>query len=243
MSETLADRRDDAAGQAPRPIVIASPHARTDALEASVRAALPERRILRIRDRDELTATRLERLEPELVMLPHWSWIIPASVHERFECVIFHMTDLPYGRGGSPLQNLIVRGYTETMISAFRCEAGLDTGPIYLKRPLTLEGTAEEILRRASEVIAGMIVDIVRDRPTLVPQAGDVVNFARRRAADGDLAPLAELATVHDYIRMLDADGYPPAFLETAHFHLEFTEARLMDDFVQATVRIRRRSS
>ncbi len=27
----------------------------------------------------------------------------------KFECVCFHMTDVPYGRGGSPLQNLIIR--------------------------------------------------------------------------------------------------------------------------------------
>ena len=47
------------------------------------------------------------------------------------------MTDLPYGRGGSPLQNLIVRGHKHTMISAIKCVKELDAGPIYLKKPLT----------------------------------------------------------------------------------------------------------
>jgi len=38
------------------------------------------------------------------------------------------MTDLSYGRGGSPLQNLIVRGYKDTMISALWIEKELDSG-------------------------------------------------------------------------------------------------------------------
>ena len=44
------------------------------------------------------------------------------------------MTDLPYGRGGSPLQNLIINGHKETMMSALRCVQELDAGPIYLKK-------------------------------------------------------------------------------------------------------------
>ena len=31
------------------------------------------------------------------------------EIHENYKCIIFHMTDLPFGRGGSPLQNLISR--------------------------------------------------------------------------------------------------------------------------------------
>ena len=48
------------------------------------------------------------------------------------------MTDVPFGRGGSPLQNLISRGIYETKISAFRCVAEMDAGPVYPKRPFSL---------------------------------------------------------------------------------------------------------
>lgn len=47
--------------------------------------------------------------QPDYIFLPHWSYIIPREITDNWECVVFHMTDLPYGRGGSPLQNLIVR--------------------------------------------------------------------------------------------------------------------------------------
>ena len=95
-----------------------------------------------IEKKENLTPERLRQHNPRYVFFPHWSWIIPRDVYEHYECVVFHMTDLPYGRGGRPLQNLIVRGHKETKISALRVEAGIDTGDIYLKRDLSLAGTA-----------------------------------------------------------------------------------------------------
>ena len=70
------------------------------------------------------------------------------------------MTDLPYGRGGSPLQNLIVRGHSETKISALKVEKKLDTGDIYLKKNLSLEGSAQKIFQRANTSIIDMIKEI-----------------------------------------------------------------------------------
>ena len=42
------------------------------------------------------------------------------------------MTDLPYGRGGSPSKS-IIRGLKTTKITAFKCVAEIDAGPVYLK--------------------------------------------------------------------------------------------------------------
>ena len=186
----------------------------------------------------ELTLEALDALRPKYVFLPHWSHIIPTAIHSAHECVIFHMTDLPFGRGGSPLQNLIARGIQGTRISALRCGDGLDTGPIYLKKPLTLDGAAREIFLRAAAIIEEMIVEILETNPVPVEQTGVPVVFARRKPEEGNLAPLAELRQIYDFIRMLDADGYPKAFLETEHFRLEFNRASLQTDSVVADVRI-----
>jgi methionyl-tRNA formyltransferase len=47
------------------------------------------------------------------------------------------------------------------------------------------------------------------------------------------------VASVYDFVRMLDATGYPPAFLEAGALRLEFSESRLGEDYVDARVRIR----
>lgn len=222
-------------------IVIASPHDRNDKLESTLRSRLKNFSVLRIRSPADLDLDFLEDCNPSWIFFPHWSWHIPENIFIKFQCVIFHMTDLPYGRGGSPLQNLIVRGINETQLTALRCVATLDAGPIYMKHPLSLLGSAEEVLLRASNLIGEMIERIVREQPTPQPQIGEPTIFRRRTPQDGDLAELCELEKVFDYIRMLDADGYPPAFLETEHFRLEFSRASLKSDSVVADVKISRK--
>jgi methionyl-tRNA formyltransferase len=223
-------------------IALATPHVRHDLLANRLR----EHRgldVLRIRERQELTAERLAAFGPSYVFFPHWSWKIPAEIHEAFECVIFHMTDVPFGRGGSPLQNLIVRGFKETRLSAIRCVAELDAGPVYMKKPLSLSGTAEQILGRAAALTEDMIVEIVERRPAPVPQQGEAVEFRRRTAADGNLALAANLEQAYDFIRMLDGAGYPPAFAEVARLRCEFTDATMNDGYLEARVRITERKN
>src|SRR6266568_8505737 len=114
----------------------------------------------------QLSASSVSRIAPRYIFSLHWSWRVPADIINNFECVCFHMTDVPYGRGGSPLQNLILRGHQETMISALRMTQEFDAGPVYLKEPMSLEGRAEGIYVRAGEVAAKMIARIIREQMT-----------------------------------------------------------------------------
>lgn len=195
-----------------------------------------------ITDPQELTAEKIGKIKPRYIFFPHWSWKIPAEIYDNWECVVFHMTDLPFGRGGSPLQNLIVRGIKETKISALKVAAEMDAGPIYLKKGLVLDGSAAEILKRASGIIyREMIPFIIKNEPVPQAQTGEPVLFKRRAPEQSDLAPLASLAEVYDQIRMVDAEGYPRAFLETGEIRYEFSAAEDLGDRIKAEVIIKRR--
>ena len=191
-----------------------------------------------IRSKEDLTIERLTAIHPEIIFFPHWSYRIEAGIFDRFESVIFHMTDLPFGRGGSPLQNLIVRGIYETQISALRCVEEMDGGPIYTKKPLSLYGSAEEIFLRASKVIEGMIVEILEKKLKPVTQTGEPTFFKRRKPEESNLAAASSLDQIFDMIRMLDAEGYQNGFLEVGDFRFEFTRAARKQDQVVADVRI-----
>lgn len=180
----------------------------------------------------------LETINPSKIFIPHWSYIIPSKIYERFECIVFHMTDLPYGRGGSPLQNLIIRSHHQTKISAIRVAAGVDTGNIYLKKDLDLSGTAQEIFSRSSLIIKSMIQEIIDKNIEPKPQKGEVLEFTRRKPEDSNLSHLDSIDRVYDYIRMLDCEGYPPAYIETEHFRFEFTKAEKHTQEIEANVRI-----
>lgn len=188
---------------------------------------------------DDLTDTFLAEFNPKFIFFPHWSRIIPKRVFERYTCVVFHMTDLPYGRGGSPLQNLIVNGVKETKISAIRVSDGIDTGPVYLKEPLSLDGSAEEIYRRASEIVfSRMIPRFLTGNIVAKPQEGPVVLFRRRTAEQSEITSDMDLDQVYDQIRMLDAEGYPAAFLRFGKNRYVFKQVENIDGHLNASVQI-----
>jgi methionyl-tRNA formyltransferase len=190
---------------------------------------------------EELTAARIADLSPRYLFLPHWSWRVPNEILDRVESVCFHMTDVPYGRGGSPLQNLIVRGHKSTMLTALRMVEELDAGPIYLKRPLSLEGRAEDIFLRAAELTYDLIAEIIAKEPIPVPQVGEPVVFRRRSPEQSRLPQDVPIAGLYDFIRMLDAPTYPKAFSELGDVRLEFDNARLTaPDVIEARVTIRK---
>lgn len=80
----------------------------------------------------------VNKITPCYIFFPHWPYIIPKEIYMVYKCVVFHMTDLPYGRGGSPLQNLIARGIENTKISAIDVEEKIDAGAVYMKEDLNL---------------------------------------------------------------------------------------------------------
>jgi methionyl-tRNA formyltransferase len=190
----------------------------------------------------ELTLDAVHQLAPRYIFFLHWSWKVPDELVDRYECVCFHMTDVPYGRGGSPLQNLIVRGHRETKLTALRMSHDFDAGPVYLKQPLSLEGVAEEVYLRAGRLSAGMIQRIIRLEPKPMPQKGKAVNFKRRKPEQSELtnSSAASLEQLYDSIRMLDAEGYPRAFLHHAGFRFEFSRPALYDGRIVADVKITR---
>lgn len=195
---------------------------------------------LLIDSKNDFNLEKLNQYKPDKIFIPHWSHIIPSVIHKNYECIVFHMTDLPFGRGGSPLQNLIVRGFNTTKITALKVDQGLDTGDVYAKKTLSLEGSATEIFERSSFIIKDMIFDIITNRIKPIPQIGEVTEFNRRRQEDSNLRGLSDITKVYDYIRMLDCEGYPHAFIDTTNFKFEFNNASFDETrkIITANVRI-----
>jgi methionyl-tRNA formyltransferase len=188
---------------------------------------------------EELSFLLTERPEPRYIFFLHWSNRVPDDWLEKYECVCFHMTDVPYGRGGSPLQNLIERGHRETMLTALRMVHEMDAGPVYAKRSLSLEGNAEEIYLRAGRLSFAMISYIISNQILPKDQIGEPVNFKRRTPEQSQVpVDLRDLMPLHDFIRMLDAEGYPQAFIDHGEFRIHFSRATLYDGRIVADAKI-----
>jgi LmbE family N-acetylglucosaminyl deacetylase len=163
---------------------------------------------------EELTVERLKELDPEYIFFPFWSNYIPPEIYENFECVIFHTSDLPKGRGAHPIQNLILRGVETTKICALRCSKEIDAGDIYLKCDVDISyGTADEIYDRIECIIHNkMIPYILKNKPTPTPQEGkptyyekigtrNIADFIRIHPDDIELGCYGTLEKLKD-------DGY-----------------------------------
>jgi methionyl-tRNA formyltransferase len=192
-----------------------------------------------ITEPSELTVEKIKLINPKFVFFPHWSHIVPNEILNITTCVCFHEADLPYGRGGSPLQNLISLGHRETVVTALKMSEELDAGPIYLKRPISLEGLAEEIFLRTAYVVAEMIKVIITENPIPFEQVGKPTLFKRRKPSESIIPEDKDnLIELYDHIRMLDAEGYPKAFLESGGFRFEISRPALKTSEILADVRI-----
>lgn len=196
-------------------------------------------KVVLLTDKADLIYKNIKGIDPEYIFFPHWSWMIGKDIFNNFKCIVFHMTDLPFGRGGSPLQNLITRDIDKTKISALKVTKDMDGGPVYLKRNLSLTGSAEEIYRRASGIIfKDMIPYILKNNPVPVPQKGRTVIFNRRSSDESRIPENFGLKDVYNKIRMLDAEGYPPAFIANKYLRFEFKGAKKLKGCVECAVRI-----
>lgn len=191
-----------------------------------------------IADPKDLTMERISKIHPRSLFFLHWSLKIPQEIIDAYECVNFHETDVPYGRGGSPVQNLITRGHKETKLSALRMTNEFDAGPVYLKKSLSLFGGAEEIFIRASELAAKMILEIITKNLKPKKQEGKVVVFKRRIPEQSEIPDGLNLADAFDFIRMLDAKDYPKAFIRYKGLRLEFSRAALYDKKIACDVSV-----
>lgn len=193
-----------------------------------------------VTDAKKLTTKYIRSIKPKYIFFPHWSKKVNSKIINNYECIGFHETDLPYGRGGSPIQNMIIRNYKKTVISAIKLTDELDAGPIYLKKTLKLDGNAQEIYERTSKKVFKMISIIIKKKIMPVAQKGKVVKFKRRKPKQSNLSKKTKtLKELYNHIRMLDAKTYPTAFIKHGNLRIEFKKAKINNKSIKASASIK----
>lgn len=187
-----------------------------------------------ISKKDELSLEFLNKFNPELIFFPHWNWVVSEEIYSQYKCIVFHTAPLPYGRGGSPIQNLILNNFEETPVCALEMTSELDAGPIYTKKTISLEGSLNEILKRINVVVNEMIEQLVSKLPTPVQQTGDIHIFKRLKDSDNEVDLNDSAINLYNKIRMLDSPDYPKAYIKIGNYKVEFSNAEMIDNQVTA---------
>tara|TARA_B100001057_G_scaffold498184_1_gene604425 strand:+ start:2148 stop:2801 length:654 start_codon:yes stop_codon:yes gene_type:complete len=169
----------------------------------------------------------IEKEKPDRIFFIHWSNFIPKKIYKNYECIQFHCSDLPKFRGGSPIQNQIIRKIKKTKLTAFEVNEKIDSGPIYLKKKISLNGKAQEIYKRIEHLSFKMIEIINNKNIKPFKQFGKISSYKRRKPDDSFIPKkLKKINDLYDFIRMLDADSYPKAKINLKNFICELYDAK-----------------
>lgn len=184
----------------------------------------------------------LEELKPEWVFFLHWGYHIPPEVYNKFKCVTIHTSNLPYGKGGSPIQNQILDGIHFTHVNAIVTTDPMDSGDVYYSRPITLQGSLDDIWLTITDAAESIIVDCIVHNPEPTPQLQpEVEPEVYKRKKDNNLDLAQDLEYIYDQIRMLDGEGYPNTILDIGRFRFEFSRAKMKENEIICDVKITQR--
>lgn len=149
-------------------------------------AHIPVFQPLSLKDRD--AQSELAALKPDLMIVVAYGLLLPQSVLDipRLGCINIHASLLPRWRGAAPIQRAILAGDSETGVGIMRMEAGLDTGPVYLERRLTIEpgdtggSLHDKLAKLGAEALMTALPGIIDGGLTPTPQDDSKTCYAKK---------------------------------------------------------------
>src|SRR5438094_1680940 len=167
---------------------LTTPPVKERALAAGLPVLQPERL------RDAGWAERLGALGADVAVVVAFGQILPKVVLDapRRGSINVHASLLPRYRGAAPSAWAIMRGESETGITTFQMDPGMDTGDMLLtaRTPIGPEETAGELAERLSRLGADVLIDTLArlDALTATPQRHEDATLAPRlKKTDGFL--------------------------------------------------------
>jgi methionyl-tRNA formyltransferase len=127
--------------------------------------------------------------------------------------IVIHASDLPKGKGFSPLQWQILEGKNEIILTLFEVVAKVDSGPYYIKDKIVLQGN--ELLPEIRGILAEKIIEMCLkfvdniDEMLPVQQVGNE-SFYKRRTLEDDKIDINEpLIKQFNHFRICDNEKFP----------------------------------
>lgn len=156
--------------------------------------------------------------------------VLARNVHN----LVVHESDLPKGRGWSPLTWQVLEGRRTIPVTLFEATQNVDSGVIYLKDMIELAGheLVEEIRAKQAASTIALCRRFIAAYPAIVSdgtqQTGKPGHYPRRRPEDSRLDPDRTLREQLNLLRVVDNDQYP------AFFEIDGIRYRLRVDKVKS---------
>ena len=130
--------------------------------------------------------------------------------------LVVHESDLPKGKGWSPLTWQILEGKNEIPVSLIEATENLDSGDVYGKEKILLDGTelVEELREKQGESTIKLLLNFIENYPNITrkKQEGAESFYPRRKAENSQLNIHKTLAEQFNLLRVCDNERYPAWF-------------------------------
>jgi len=132
--------------------------------------------------------------------------------------LVVHASDLPRGKGWSPLTWQVLEGKDEIPVVLFEAVDRVDAGPVYGRRTMRFTGLEliGEMRGELARATFSLCEEFLTGYPAVlergVPQAGEESFYPRRTPADSRLDPDRSLREQFRLLRVADNDRYPCFF-------------------------------
>lgn len=174
---------------------------RPTAVQAAAEAAGIEVRTPRSL-RDPETQAAFAALDLDAAVVVAYGLILPQPVLDapRLGCVNVHASLLPRWRGAAPIQRAIAAGDAETGVTIMQMDAGLDTGPMLLRRAVPIEpqttaaGLHDILCALGAELIVPALAGLAAGDLRPEPQPADGATYAKKLERDEGLLDFARPA-------------------------------------------------
>jgi methionyl-tRNA formyltransferase len=138
--------------------------------------------------------------------------------------LVVHESDLPQGKGWSPLTWQILEGKNAIPITLFEAQEKVDSGVIYNKTTIDLEGheLIEEIKHLQGLATQKLILDFLKniDQMKGIEQEGKESFYPKRTEKDSELDPSKSIDEQFDLLRVCDNERYPAFFMKNGKKYL-----------------------
>ena len=169
--------------------------------------------------------------EADIAVVVAYGLILPQAVLDAPAkgCLNIHASLLPRWRGAAPIHRAIMAGDTETGVCIMQMEAGLDTGPVLLRRETPIEQgeTTAALHDRLADMGAQAITEALATLDTLTPQPQpeDGVTYATK--IDKAEARVDWAHTADHITRQINGlSPFPGAWSEVDKERVKFLQAR-----------------
>jgi methionyl-tRNA formyltransferase len=171
-------------------------------------------------------------LKADIAVVVAYGLILPQAIlHAPAKgCLNIHASLLPRWRGAAPIHRAIMAGDTETGICIMQMEAGLDTGPVLLRRaiPIRADDTTADLHDRLASLGAKLIIEALETLPKPQPQSTDGITYATKiDKAEARVDWTKPAAEVDRQIRGLSP--FPGAWCNVAGERLKLLRSKVAD--------------